>query len=72
MAARPDDEIEVGGPTGMLHCTTFEYIMPNSALRVWEYAVLDIPLANICTVLWDAERDLYSLSEKFFGCRWWV
>jgi hypothetical protein len=30
--ARSDDEIESGGPTGVLICTTYKYIMPNSAI----------------------------------------
>ncbi|KAH9203182.1 hypothetical protein DL95DRAFT_399605 [Leptodontidium sp. 2 PMI_412] len=57
---------------GILDCSTHTYTQTNSCIEYWDYLVPGISIGQICTLLWNKERDSYEMSGGGSGCRYWV
>jgi len=72
MRADWDEAAEAWDTTGILDCSTHTYIQTNSCIEYWDYPVPGISIGQICTLLWNKERDAYEMSGGGSGCRYWV
>jgi hypothetical protein len=72
MSANWDQAADAWDTIGTLLCSTHNYVTTNSGIGYWDYSVPGISVGQICTLLWNKERDAYEMSGGGSGCRFWV
>lgn len=72
-STRINMKAEFDDPTGILEWTRHGYIQTTSAIRCWDFPVMNgVTVLYFAHVIYELGRERYEMSGGGSGCRWWV